>query len=276
MLKELHEMPKVPFYWSDLCVGGECGGSDFASGLAANPLVGSFFDRHVDRGGTCLFEELTEAIGLRDYLCSRAVNDQALERIGTAYDKNEAMCIQIGQFAITPGNFEGGLTTIEEKSMGATIKSGTRPIQGVIKVAQQPTHSGLWLLDTMRDEYYASRELSAGGDAYTILDMVACGTQINFLTTGRGHDINTPIAPTVKITGNSRTFQNMIDDIDVDAGQLLTGAKSMEQLTDDLEQLVINICNGEKSKGEALGHQESELSSNFQHPYKVVGPKCKC
>ena len=127
----------------------------------------------------------------------------------------------------------------------------------------------------MRDQYFAARELSAGGDAYTILDMVSCGTHINLLTTGRGHTVNTPIAPTVKITGNERTFKNMIDDIDVDAGQLLTGEKTMKQLTDDLEQLVVDICAGQKSKGEALGHQESELSSNFQHPYKVIRPACR-
>lgn len=275
MLEQLGKQPKVPLYWRDLCVGSKCGGSDFASGLAANPLVGSFFDRQVDRGGTCFFEELTEAIGLRDYLCGRAATEQAREQIGKAYDKNEAMCMEIGQFAITPGNFDGGLTTIEEKSMGATIKSGTRPIQGVLKVAQQPDRTGLWLVDTMRDMYYAAREFTSGGDAYTILDMVACGAQLNLLTTGRGHCINTPVAPTVKITGNSRTFQKMNDDIDLDAGQLLVGTKTMDQLTDDLEQLIIDICAGKKSKGEALGHQESELSSNYQHPYRIQGPLCR-
>ena len=148
--QEISEVKRVPMTLADLTVGCECGGSDGTSGLAGNPVVGAFFDRLVDAGGRAVFEETVEMIGLRNILGSRAANDQARKELTTAYDKAENYCKQVRQFSASPGNFAGGLTTIEEKSMGAFAKSGTRPIQGVIKVAEAPRGPGLWILDRCR------------------------------------------------------------------------------------------------------------------------------
>ena len=138
--------PRVEMTLADLVVGSECGGSDFTSGIAGNPAVGRVFDRLVDAGGTAVFEEVVEMIGLRDVLVDRAANAAARDEIAAAYDKAVDYCQSVRQYSISPGNFAGGLTTIEEKSLGALAKSGSRPIQGVIKVGQSPPSPGLWLL----------------------------------------------------------------------------------------------------------------------------------
>ncbi|MEO6830096.1 MAG: UxaA family hydrolase, partial [Acidobacteriaceae bacterium] len=110
--------------WADLIIGAECGGSDGTSGLAGNPVVGEFFNLLIDRGGSAIFEEVVEMIGLREILCSRAASPQVAEELGRTYDKAENYCKSVQQYSISPGNFAGGLTTIEEKSMGAFAKSG--------------------------------------------------------------------------------------------------------------------------------------------------------
>jgi altronate dehydratase large subunit len=128
MREEIASAPRVEMDWRDLVVGCECGGSDGTSGLAGNPSVGRFFDLLVDRGGTAVFEETVEMIGLREILLSRGRTPEARTRLGEAYDKAERYCRAVRQYSISPGNFAGGLTTIEEKSMGAFAKSGSRPI----------------------------------------------------------------------------------------------------------------------------------------------------
>ena len=272
MLESIKNGPRYPLYLKDLIFGAKCGGSDFTSGLAGNPLVGNFFDKIIDLGGTCVFEEMTEAIGLKKYLTERAANKKAAREIIDTYDKSVLICKKSGQYAISPGNMRGGLSTIEEKSMGAVIKSGTQPIQGVLKIAQRPPKSGLWLLDRLQDEHFTTSHIT-GGDANSMMDLITLGTHFCFLVTGRGHIICNPIAPTIKITGNSNTFNKMIDDIDINAGQLLTGEKNLSELTKDLLNYVILLCNGKQSKGEKLGHREAEFFPNYQFPNKVVRPE---
>jgi len=141
------ETRRAPMTLSDLVVGCECGGSDGTSGLAGNPTVGKFFDLLVDAGGRAIFEETVEMIGLRKHMLARAANPEAARQIGDAYDKAARYCQSVRQYSVSPGNFAGGLTTIEEKSLGAFAKSGSRPIQGVIRVAETPRGPGLWMLD---------------------------------------------------------------------------------------------------------------------------------
>ena len=124
--------PRVPMSLADLTVGAECGGSDGTSGLAGNPAVRAFFDRLVDQGGRAIFEETVEMIGLREHLHLRAASPEAGRQLARAYDKAVRYCQSVHQYSVSPGNFAGGLTTIEEKSLGAFTKGGTRPIQGVI------------------------------------------------------------------------------------------------------------------------------------------------
>ena len=138
------------------------------------------------------------------------------------------------QYSISPGNFAGGLTTIEEKSLGALAKSGSRPIQGVIKVAQSPPWPGLWLLDTVPDPHFMQFGYTNPNDTEGIMDLISVGSQILLFVTGRGSVIGSPVAPLVKITGNSETYRNLPDDIDFNAGRLLTGERTLDELGDEL------------------------------------------
>jgi altronate hydrolase len=250
------EAQRVEFSLKDLTVGCECGGSDGTSGLAGNPVVGAFFDQLVDAGGSAIFEESVEMIGLKDIMLARAASDAARDQISQAYDKAETYCQQVRQYSISPGNFAGGLTTIEEKSMGAFAKSGSRPIQGVIKVAQPPPHPGLWLLDSVPDDHFMQFGYTNPNDTEGIMDLIATGAQIVLFVTGRGSVIGSPISPLIKVTGNSQTFRHMKDDMDFDAGRVLSGELTMNQAADELRDLVATIAAGEQSKPESLGHRE--------------------
>jgi altronate hydrolase len=242
--------------WRDLVVGAECGGSDGTSGLAGNPVVGHSFDRLVDAGGTAIFEESVEMIGLRRLLVNRAATSEAALAIGLAYDKAENYCRSVRQYSVSPGNFAGGLTTIEEKSMGALAKSGQRPIQGVIRVSERPSHPGLWLLDSVPDPHFMQFGYTNPNDTEGIMDLIAAGAQIVLFITGRGSVIGSPISPLIKVTGNAHTFSSMKEDMDFDASQVLTGKQTLEEAAGDLEQLVKRVAMGEQSKPESLGHRE--------------------
>jgi altronate dehydratase large subunit len=250
------DTPRVPMGWSDLTVGCECGGSDGTSGLAGNPVVGRFYDWMVDRGGACLFEEIVEMIGLRSLLSQRAANDPARHQLEEAYDKAESYCRSVRQYSISPGNFAGGLTTIEEKSLGAIAKSGSRPIQGVVRVAEPPPHPGLWLMDSVPDESFMQFGYTNPNDTEGIMDLISGGSQIVLFVTGRGSVIGSPIAPLIKITGNDRTFRSMSGDIDFNAGTVLTGARTLDEAALDLADLVARTAAGESTKPERLGHRE--------------------
>lgn len=274
-LEKLKTQEQVDFYLKDLCLGGECGGSDFASGLAGNPLVGALFDDLVDIGAICIFEEMVEAIGLRDFLVNRGVDAKARQDIADTYDKTVHICKLSGQFSIAPGNMNGGLTTVEEKSMGATAKGGSRPIQGILKVAQRPPHAGLWMMDNLNDKAY-DNSFIYGGDAYSMMDLITLGTHFNLLVTGRGHTVSNPIAPTIKITGNPKTYEKLKDDIDINAGKLLLGKSTMEEMKKELLEYIIRLCNGGKTLGEKHGHCEAEFVNGYQDPQKVIRPtNCK-
>ncbi len=250
------ETPRVPMTLADLTVGCECGGSDGTSGLAGNPTVGAFFDRLVDAGGRAVFEETVEMIGLREHLVQRAASTGAAEQLAAAYDKAERYCRAVRQYSVAPGNFAGGLTTIEEKSLGAFAKSGSRPIEGVIRVAEQPRGPGLWMLDTVPDEHFMQFGYTNPNDTEGIMDLISAGSQLVLFVTGRGSVIGSPIAPLIKITGNRATFSRMKEDMDFDAGRVLTGELNLEQAGRELAELVVRVASGEKSKPEELGHRE--------------------
>ncbi|MEX0654624.1 MAG: UxaA family hydrolase [Phycisphaeraceae bacterium] len=257
MLAQIREQtPRVDMGLKDLTVGCECGGSDGTSGLAGNPTVGAFFDRLVDAGGTAVFEETIEMIGLKAIMLARAATDEARDQIDAAYEKAVRYCQAVRQYSVSPGNFAGGLTTIEEKSMGAFAKSGARPIQGVIKVAQSPPAPGLWLLDSVPDEHFMQFGYTNPNDTEGLMDLIAAGSQIILFVTGRGSVIGSPIAPLIKVTGNSATYRRMEEDMDFDAGRVLSGEMTLDQAADELTQLVACTAAGEPSKPETLGHRE--------------------
>ncbi len=253
---DMAAVPRVEMTLADLVIGSECGGSDATSGIAGNPAVGRAFDKLVDQGGTAIFEEIVEMIGLREAILDRAAGDEAREQLAAAYDKAEDYCRSVRQYSISPGNFVGGLTTIEEKSLGAFSKSGVRPIQGVIKVSQPPPCPGLWLLDSVPDPHFMQFGYTNPNDSEGIIDLVAAGSQIILFVTGRGSVIGSPIAPLVKITGNSQTYRNLQDDMDFDASRLLTGERTLDELGDELLALVARTAAGEPTRPERLGHRE--------------------
>lgn len=274
MLRQLKSTPRYEMGVADLSIGAECGGSDFTSGLAGNAVVGQMFDCLVDLGGTAVFEEIMEAVGLRGYLTARAANPELAARIGKAYDKMVDHCNSIHQFGISPGNFMGGLSTIEEKSMGAVVKSGTRPISGLTKVSVPPNSKGLWLLDSLPDPFYTSFGKTNPNDSEGILDLISCGCHLILFITGRGSVIGSPVAPTYKVTGNSSTYAALSDDLDFNAGLCITEGRSPEVMGCELMRAVIGCCRGERTRAELHGHKEYLIPYKYQD-IGDCAPRCR-
>lgn len=270
-LKQLQDTPRAEMRLKDLVIGAECGGSDYTSGLAGNAVVGRFYDKLVDLGGTAIFEEIVEAIGLRDMLVNRGKSEEVRQQLAYTYDKMLDYCKSVRQYSISPGNFAGGLTTIEEKSMGALVKSGSRPIQGVTKVAVPPTKPGLWLLDSTPDPYWMQFGITNPNDNEGLMDLISCGAHIVFLVTGRGSVVGSAVSPCIKITGNHATFERMAEDMEFDASPILSGEKSRDAMAEALAVHVAEIVSGVLSKSEAMGHKEFYIPYKYQD--KNIPPK---
>src|SRR2546430_2191986 len=189
-------------------------------------------------------------------MLARAADETARGEIDLAYEKAARYCKAVRQYSVSPGNFAGGLTTIEEKSMGAFAKSGSRPIQGVIKVSQPPPRSGLWIMDSTPDEHFMSFGYTNPNDTEGIMDLISAGSQIVMFVTGRGSVIGSPVSPLIKVTGNSQTFRRMSEDMDFDAGRILSGDMTMDDGAEELLDMVVRVAGGAPSKPEALGHRE--------------------
>lgn len=275
MLETLKQTPRVEMGFSDLIIGAECGGSDYTSGLAGNVVVGRFFDQLVDQGGTAIFEEIVEAIGLSDLLISRAVDETAAEELKFTYEKALDYCKSVRQYSVSPGNFAGGLSTIEEKSMGAVIKSGSRPIQGVIKVSVPAPRPGLWLLDSTPDPYWMQFGITNPNDNEGLMDLISCGAHLVFLVTGRGNVVGSAVSPCIKITGNRETFKRMEEDMDFDASPVLEGECSQNEMARQLAELAAAVSGGKRSKSEELGHREFFIPYKYQEKQVSVKKACE-
>lgn len=264
--QQLTAVPQQPMGWSDLVIGSECGGSDYTSGLAGNPVVGGAFDELGDAGGVAIFEEIVEAIGLRDVLVGRAADEQAARDLGQTYDKALDYCRAVRQYSVSPGNFAGGLSTIEEKSMGAIAKSGSRPIRGVLKVGMRAPAGGLWLLDSTPDPHFMQFGITNPNDSEGLIDLISCGAQLLLFVTGRGSVVGSPIAPTIKITGNPETYRRMQEDMDLNAGTVLTGEQTPAEAVAALLNRIADTCSGELTCSEAFGHKEYIVPYKYQLP----------
>jgi altronate dehydratase large subunit len=248
--QEIAEYKPEPFQMNKLTLAVECGGSDATSGLAANPAVGLACDRLIDEGGTVIFSEPQEMIGTQHILSRRAINKKVAEDIYTMIDRDEARLKSIGVDSrwMSAGNIDGGLTTIEEKSLGAIRKGGTRPIQGVLwndwERFDRPTHPGLWLQD------------GTGWDVPSVTHMVAAGAQVVCFTSGQGSTTGHAIAPVIKITGNQATYTTMEDNMDINAGTILDGSESLNSVGNRIYDTIIKTANGKKTKAEALGYRD--------------------
>lgn len=255
---------------SELVVGTICGGSDGTSGLTANPAMGRAFDRLVADGAACIFEETGELIGCEHLMAGRAATPALGRAIVAAVDKAARYYAVLGMGSFAPGNAEGGLSTIEEKSLGAYAKSGASPIVGLLKPGDAPPGGGLYLLDVVPDG-----EVRFGppniNDSAEIAELMACGAQVVLFSTGRGSVVGSAISPVIKVCANPDTWARMADDMDVDAGRILEGDATLDQVGAEIHECVRAVAAGAPTRSEALGHREFILTYKTFEP---LGPAC--
>ncbi|HXK90067.1 MAG TPA: UxaA family hydrolase [Thermosynergistes sp.] len=245
MLEMLSKQEREECDLSSITLALECGGSDACSGIAANPAVGAASDMLVEQGGTSILSETQELIGAEHLLAKRAVSPEVAERIWYICKRAEEGALKMGvDIRYTnpaPGNIEGGITTLEEKSLGCIHKAGHTPIQEVVEYAEAPKKKGLVIMDT------------PGHDVESITGMVAGGAQVVVFTTGRGTPVGCPIAPVIKVASNTTMYERMRDNMDINAGEIVDGEKSIRDVGKEIFDEIIAVCNGKKTKAEVLG-----------------------
>lgn len=252
MAESLQRVQRARASLADLILGTNCGGSDTTSGLASNPALGVASDAVVAAGGTVLLSETTELIGAEHILLRRCVDKESGDRLLEIIERYELAVQEMGHDMRggnpSPGNIRGGLTTIEEKSLGCIAKAGTSPIQGVIEYGEVAPGKGLYIMDT------------PGNDIESVSGMVAGGSQIVVFTTGRGTPTGNPIVPVIKVCGNPDTCRRMPDNIDLDASKILSGRATVEAVGEELTALMLEVAAGRRVKAEVLGHHEFSIN----------------
>lgn len=240
--------PKTPCDISELLLGIECGGSDATSGIACNPAVGELSDALIDLGASTMISESIEWIGAEHVLAKRAATPElhnAVIRVCRDYEEHLKLAGQdcrAGQ--PTPGNKAGGLSTIDEKSLGCIRKGGTRPIVEVLEQAAAPTKQGAVVMDT------------AGYDISSVTSMVAGGCNAVIFTTGRGTCTGNAIVPVLKVTANERTFKKMVDNMDIDLSPVMRGEKTYQEAGREMLKDIQEVCSGRLTKAEAYGFSD--------------------
>ncbi|MBU5668227.1 UxaA family hydrolase [Peptoniphilus sp. MSJ-1] len=259
MVQEAVQLRREEFPVSELIVATECGGSDPTSGLAANPSIGELSDLVVAEGGTAVLSETTEFIGAEHILARRAKNKEVHDRLYEIIyryedhiDRNTGLSVREGN--PSPGNKEGGLTTLEEKSLGCIHKGGTTTVNNIYDYGKMMNKGeGLVIMDT------------PGNDPSSVAGMIAGGAQVVFFSTGRGTPTGHPLAPVVKITGNRETWEIMKDNLDYNASPVIYGEKTMKQQGEELFSELIEVANGKLTKSEVFGYTETAIAraANF-------------
>jgi altronate dehydratase large subunit len=249
MVAAAAKQERAHFPLSAVVLGLECGGSDAFSGVTANPSVGLVTDWLVGEGGTAILTETTEMIGTSHILKRRSRDEEVAEEVAARIAAAECRAHEIlGPLAsqvIAPGNMDGGMSSILEKSLGCILKGGSTAINEVTDYGQAPAEKGLVVMD------------GPGYDVESIAGLAAAGCQIMIFTTGRGNPIGFPLVPVIKVASTARLYRSMEDDMDVNAGAILEG-KSMQDVADEIKALVLKALNGEATKAE-LNRQEGIL-----------------
>jgi altronate dehydratase large subunit len=203
-------------------------------------------------------------------MAARAANPALGEALKRTVAKAAQYYATLGYASFAPGNADGGLTTIEEKSLGAYAKSGQSQIDGIIKPGIEPPRRGLYLLDVVPDG-----EVRFGfpniNDNAEIAELIACGAQVILFSTGRGSVVGSALAPVIKVCANPDTYKRMADDMDVDAGRILEGRATLPEVGREIFDLIKRVGNGERTRSESLGHQEFILTYKSFEP---LGPAC--
>jgi altronate hydrolase len=270
ILAKAGQTPRAALRMDEFVVGTVCGGSDATSGITANPGIGRAFDRLVEQKAGCIFEETGELIGCEDIMTARAATPELAGILRESVAKAARYYTVLGHGSFAPGNAEGGLTTQEEKSMGAYAKSGASRISGLLKPGDVPPRGGLYLLDVVPDG-----EVRFGfpniNDNAEIAELIACGSHVILFSTGRGSVVGSAISPVIKVCANPETYRRMSDDMDVDAGRILEGRASLDAVGGEILDLTVAVARGAQTKSEQLGHQEFVLTYKSFEP---IGPSC--
>jgi altronate hydrolase len=249
LLPEVNDVERVPIPVSELILGTECGGSDGNSGVTANPALGIASDLLVAHGGTTILGETSEIYGGEHLLTRRAISREVGEKLIERIHWWEEY---VGKFGVqidnnpSPGNKKGGLTTIYEKSLGAIAKGGSTALREVYKYAEPVTEKGFVIMDT------------PGYDPASVTGMIAGGANVVVFTTGRGSCFGCKPVPTIKISTNTPMYERMIDDMDINAGQILDG-EPVESVGREIFEHIIAVASGEQTKSEAQGIGEEEF-----------------
>jgi len=244
ILSEVSGQRRVALPWDKLLVAMECGGSDAMSGVTANVAMGAVSDWVVENGASVIFGENTEMIGTTHVLARRAKTLEVAKQIEEMIERAEKLTREVmgdlASLVISPGNMDGGMSTIAEKSMGCIFKGGTSAINQVVDYGEVPSEHGLILQD------------GPGYDGDSMTGLAASGSQLMFFSTGRGTPAGFPVLPVVKVASNTRIYDAMKDDMDINAGSLVEG-QSLNGLRAEMIDLMIRVINGEKTKAEANG-----------------------
>lgn len=250
LVMEISGMQRQAVDISRVTMSIKCGASDTTSGMASNCVIGYVADKLVDLGATVVFGETTEFLGGEHLLARRAVTLEVGQKILDIVDRMEKRARSLGcdmrKGQPTPGNIAGGLSSIEEKSLGAIVKSGTRPIQGVLEYPERiGERKGLWIKDT------------PGREPEILTGMAATGAQFMLFSTGRGAPQGFPTMPVLKICGNPNTYERMQHDMDINAGRIITGERSIEEVGEEAYAAVLALLSGRQTKNETLGYHSS-------------------
>jgi altronate dehydratase large subunit len=244
LLAQIGGQRRVPMSWDKVLAGMECGGSDAMSGVTANVALGAVSDWLVEQGATVIFGENTEMIGTAHVLMRRAKNAQVANQIGRMIDRAERLTQDtmgdMASLVISPGNIDGGMSTIAEKAMGAICKGGTTTVNQVVDYGEAPNERGLILQD------------GPGYDGDSMAGLAVSGSQLMFFSTGRGTPAGFPVLPVIKVASNSRVYAAMPGDMDVNAGVLVEG-KPREALRDEMIDLMVRVINGDPTQAERNG-----------------------
>lgn len=262
MLPQLESVEKVNFDFGDLIVGTVCGGSDATSGFTANPSIGKAFDSLVAAGARCMFEEPGELLGCEHLMAQRAENSEVAEELVNCIQKADTYYKKMGHDSFSAGNAVGGLTTIEEKSLGSYSKSGSLPIKALIKPGEIPEKAGLYFMDVVPDGE-ALWGFPNINDNSEIVEMIASGCHLILFSTGRGSVVGSAISPVIKICGNPKTYVNLEGDMDINAGKIITQGTSLDEIGAEIVSLIKRMIDGEKTKSEHQGHQEFSLGYKY-------------
>jgi altronate hydrolase len=269
-LKEIADTPRAPMGIDELTVATICGGSDATSGMTANPAMGRAFDKLVEQGAAAIFEETGELIGCEYFMADRAVSPELGQELIQSVDKARDFYEVLGHGSFAAGNAEGELTTQEEKSLGAYSKSGSGPIHGLIKPGDIPPKGGLYLMDVVPDG-----EVRFGfpniSDNAEIVEMIASGAHLTLFATGRGSVVGSAVSPIIKVCANPETYRNMPGDMDVNAGRILEGEATLDEVGQEVYDCILATAAGKPTASEQLGHQEFILTYKTFEP---IGPSC--